>query len=320
MCDRTRRIRRLLLWSAGAVCISAAQTSGTATIVGLVTDASGAAIAGASIELLDASSRQVRRQPANDVGQYTVTGLLPANYRVSASAPGFRQSVVPSLIVDVAKSYTLNFSLELGAVTDSIEVKAGAAVELQTLDSTVGSVIKGESLLRMPAINRSAMTFFALQPLVVPTRGTINLGSGQHLTGQVAGARSDQSTFTVDGIDVSDLSSGTNFYAGAAIDFNGPTPMIPVPAESVEEFRLSTTNSNATYHVSAGGQINLITKRGGNDVHGSLYWYLQNNVLNANRWDYNRAAIRRPALHDNRFGGAAGGPVVRNKTLLVLGL
>src|SRR5229473_6868574 len=119
MCNHTRKIVRLVLCGAGAVCICAAQTSGTATIVGQVTDASGAAIARASIELLDPSSQQVRRQPANEVGQYTMTGLLPGNYRVSATAPGFRQAIVPSLEVSVAKSYILNFTLELGAVSDS---------------------------------------------------------------------------------------------------------------------------------------------------------------------------------------------------------
>src|SRR5262249_5768201 len=180
----------------------------------------------------------------------------------------------------------------------------GAAVELQTLDSTVGAVLAGESLLRMPAINRSAMTFFALQPLVVPSRGTINLQAGQHLSGQVAGARADQSTFTVDGLDVSDLTAGTNFYAGAATDFNGPNPMVPVPVESVQEFRLSTTNTNATYHQSRGGQLNLITRSGANAAHGSAYYYLQNDALNANRWEYNRTGIRRPALHDHRFGAS----------------
>src|SRR5947208_13753530 len=216
--------------------------------------------------------------------------------------------------MDLAKSYMLNFSLELGAVSDSIEVKAGASLELQTLDSTVGAVIKGESLLRMPSINRSAMTFFALQPLVIPTRGQISITAGQHLTGQVAGARADQSAFTLDGIDATDLTAGTNFYVGAATDFNGPTPMIPVPAEGVEEFRLSTTNSNATYGRSAGGQVSLVTRRGTNDYHGSGYWFDQNEFFNANRWDYNRTGIPRQRLRDNRFGGSAGGPARRNKT------
>ena len=309
---RTAAFGLSLLAVSGGVC--RAQTLSTATIVGRVVDSSGAAVPGASIEFVDQSSQQSRHQKANEIGQYTLPGVVPGNYKVSASAPGFRQSVVPSLDVDVAKSYVLNFTLEVGIITESIEVKAGAAVELQTLDSTIGSVIQGDSLLRMPAINRSAMTFFALQPLVIPTRGAINLQAGQHTTGQVAGARADQSTFTIDGLDVSDLTAGTNFYSAAATDFNGPTPMIPVPAESIEEFRLSTTNANATYHHSAGGQLNLITKRGSNGIHGSVYEYLQNNVLNANRWDFNRAGISRQPLRDNRFGASAGGPIVRNQT------
>jgi hypothetical protein len=300
--------------SGAAAALIWAQTSDTATVVGIVTDATGAAVPAAAVTFIDLASNQARHQGVNAEGRYTISGIPPGTYRITAEATGFRQAIIPTFKVDVAKSYNLNFTLEVGALTESVEVRADAAVELQTLDATVGSVIKGESLLRMPAINRSAMTFFALQPLVIPSRGTISLSAGQHLSGQVGGARADQSTFTVDGIDVTDLTAGTNFYAGAATDFNGPTPMIPVPAESLEEFRLSTTNMNATYHQSAGGQLNMVTRRGGNDLHGSLYWYLQNNVLNANRWDYNRTGIARPPLHDNRFGGSAGGAAVRDKT------
>ncbi|MBV9743135.1 MAG: hypothetical protein JO099_05180, partial [Acidobacteriia bacterium] len=198
--------------------------------------------------------------------------------------------------------------------TDTVDVKATATVELQTLDSTVGEVIQGDALLRMPSINRSAITFFALQPLTAPSRGVYSLTAGQDLGGSVAGGRADQNMFTIDGINVSDLTAGTNFYSAAASDYNGPNPMIPAPAESIDEFRLATDNLNATYHQTPGGQINLITKQGGNAIYGSAYYYLQNNVLNANRWDYNRARIARPALHDNRRGGSLGGAIVKNKT------
>jgi hypothetical protein len=309
---RRKLIASLLVLTAAIVC--RAQTSDTATIIGSVTDPSGAAIAGAVIELTDQSSHQSRRQTASLEGQYTITSVLPGSYRISATAPGFRQSVVATMTVDVAKSYVLNFSLEVGAVTDSVEVKASAAVELQTLDSTVGAVIKGDSLLRMPSINRSSMTFFALQPMTAPSRGVVVLSAGQDLGGSVSGARADENTFTIDGVDVSDYTAGTNFYSGAATDYNGPNPIVPAPAESIDEFRLSTNNLNATYHQSPGGQLNLITKRGSNDWHGSAYYYLQNSDLNANRWDYNRTGIARPPLHDNRFGASTGGPIIRNKT------
>ncbi len=311
---RRRPVIEVLLFLIGVGSACLAQTSDTATIIGAVTDSSGAAVSGAVIELTDQSSRQTRRQTANAEGQYTITSVLPGTYRVSATAPGFRQSIVAAMTVDLAKSYVLNFSLEIGAITDTVEVKASAAVELQTLDSTVGAVIKGDSLLRMPSINRSSLTFFALQPITAPSRGVVVLSAGQDLGGSVSGARADENTFTIDGIDVSDYTAGTNFYSGAATDYNGPSPMVPAPAESIDEFRLSTNNLNATYHQSPGGQLNLVTKRGSNDFHGSAYYYLQNNDLNANRWDYNRTGIARPPLHDNRFGASTGGPVIRNKT------
>ncbi len=290
------------------------QTAATSAITGTVTDSTGGAVSVATIEVTEIDTGQSRRVETNSDGQYTVPGMLPGKYRVSAVAAGFRQSVVSSVPVDVSKSYNLNFTLAVGPVSASIEVAANAGAELQTLDSTVGAVIQGESLLRMPAINRSAMTFFQLQPLVTPTRGTINLAAGQNLSGQVAGARADQNTFTIDGLDVSELSSGTNFYAAAATDFGGPSPMIPAPAESVEEFRLSASNANASYHQGRGGQLSLITKRGSNRVHGTAYYYGQNDALNANRWEYNRTNIARPAIRDHRFGASASGPLVRDKT------
>ncbi len=290
------------------------QTAATGTLIGEVTDPSGAAVNGALIEAVDTSHSQARQARTNESGQYTVTGLLPGTYKVSAAAPGFRQSVVARFDVEVAKSYHLNFALQVGAVSESVDVTATAAAELQTQDAAVGVVMTGESLLRMPAINRSALTFFQLQPMVVPTRGIATLSAGQHLAGQVAGARADQSTFTVDGLDISDLTAGTNFYARAASDVNGPDPMVPVPAESVQEFRLSTTNPNASYHNARGGQLNLLTKRGSNALHGSAYYYAQNDAWNANRWEYNRTKIRRPALHDHRYGGSLGGPIRADKT------
>jgi hypothetical protein len=291
-----------------------AQTSATGSIVGAVSEASGGIVSGAAIEVVDPASGQTRSARSNEAGEYTIPNLPPGVYKVTASVPGFRQSVVPGLNVEVAKSYTLNFTLQVGDRSDTVEVKDTTAAELQTQDAAVGMVITGQSLLRMPAINRSSLTFFQLQPMVVPTRGITTLSAGQHLAGQVAGARADQTTFTVDGIDATDLTAGTNFYARAATDVNGPDPMIPVPAESVEEFRLTTTNANATYREAAGGQLSLLTKRGTNDLHGTAYYYLQNNIMNANRWDYNRTGIRRPALHDNRFGGALGGAVCKDKT------
>jgi len=288
-----------------------AQTAATATISGTITDPQGAVVSGAEVELIDLSTNQSRKQVTNASGQYLFPSILPGSYKVTVTMQGFRQAVVQSLKVDVAKSYQLNLSLEVGGVTEMVEVTAGVGVELQTLDATVGAVIKGEQLLRMPSINRSAASYLSLQPMVQPIRGVGVLGGGQ-----VAGARSDQSTFNLDGADATDQVAGTSNYTAGAIDWVGPTPMIPVPAESIEEFRVGTTNPNATFGRSAGGQVNLVTKRGTNAIHGSGYWYHQNDNLNANSWTFNRLRIKEPELKDNRFGFSVGGPIIKDKTFI----
>jgi len=289
-----------------------AQTAATATITGNIVDANGAALAGAEVELFDLSTNQSQKLVTNGEGQYSFPRVLPGAYKIVVTAKGFRQAVVPSLKVEIAKSYTVNLTLEVGRVGEVVEVTAGAVVELQRNDSTVGAVIGGERLLRLPSINRSAAALLTVQPMVQPTRGSTN----PNLGGQVAGARSDQSTFNLDGADATDLVAGTGTYVSGAIDFQGPTPMIPVPAESVEEFRVGTTNPNATFGRSAGGQVSLVTKRGSNSLHGSVYWYHQNDNLNANRWESNRLGIKKPELKDNRFGASLGGPIWKDKTFL----
>ncbi len=288
-----------------------AQTSTTATVVGTVTDPTGALVAGATVELTDKSTNQVRSSVTNDVGQYTVTSLLPGTYRMVVSMTGFRQAVFSDLSFDVTKSYNIPVKLEVGAVSETVSVTASGATQLQTLDATVGSIIDGEALLRLPAINRSAVALLTVQPMVQPSRGVGTLGGGQ-----VAGSRSDQNTFMLDGTDGTDLTAGTGTYFSGAVDSGAPTPFIPVPLDSLEEFRVSTTNPNATFGRSAGGQVSLITRRGSNALHGAAYLYHQNDNLNANQWDFNRLGIRKPELKDNRFGVSLGGPIVKDKTFL----
>lgn len=288
------------------------QTAATATLVGSVLDPTGAVVANATVSLVEPATGVTRSTMSNESGQYTFVSLPPGTYRLTVSAPGFRQAVVQGIRLEVAKSYTVDVNIEVGELAETVEVRSEARSELQTLDSTVGAVIQGESLLRLPTINRSAGALLTLQPLVTPSRGV----SDTNLTGQVAGMRSDQNTFNLDGVDATDLTSGTSGYFSGAIDWAGATPMVPVPLESIEEFRVSTTNSNATFGRSSGGQVNLVTRRGSNQLRGSLYWYHQNDNLNANRWESNRLGIRRPELKDNRFGASLGGPLIRNRLFL----
>lgn len=291
------------------------QTSATATVSGTVTDPQGAVIGGASVEMTDLATNVVRRTTTNEGGQYIFTAVTPGVYKITVSMQGFRQAVIPRLKVDVAKAHLVNVTLEVGAVAETIEVTAGAGVELQTTNATVGNVLGGEQLLRTPIPDRQVTSLILLQPLAMPGRGVDN-----SVGGQVAGARSDQNTFLLDGGDITSDVEGTGGYNTQFVAT--PQGVVPTPAESIEEFRVSTTNANATFGRSDGAQVSLVTKRGTNSVHGSAYWYHQNDNLNANRWELNRtcspaaaAAGRcRPELKDNRFGFSGSGPIVRDST------
>jgi hypothetical protein len=290
--------------------IGLSQTATTATIQGTVSDPKGAVIQGAEVELMNTATNQVFKQVTNESGQYTFSSVSPGVYKITVKMPGFRQVIIPSVRVEVAKSFDVPLKLEVGDVTEVVEVVAGAGVELQKTDATVGNTVGGEVILRLPSLARGAGEFLTLQPGVMPATGA-NTG------GAVTGARSDQSTFSLDGIDISDNSIG----GGANL-----ATIIPTPVDSVEEFRVGVTNPNATFGRSAGAQVALVGRRGSNDYHGAAYWYHQNDNLNAANWTNKRSIgltvtnpalrhkLQEPELKDNRFGGRIGGRLWRDKT------
>lgn len=266
------------------------QTTTTGMISGMVTDPSGAAVPGASVEVRDDRTGIVLTQQSNAAGQFVFPNAPPGDYQVKVTAPGFRQFVVSGLKVEVTKSYVQNVMLEVGQVTESVVVNAAeTTVELQTADATVGNVISGRALPDMPSFTRQVNELLTLQPGATPA-------------GEVAGARADQSTFALDGIDVTNQSIG------------GLATWMFLSVEGVEELRVGVANPNASFGRGAGGQVALIGRRGSNDIHGAAFWYHQNDNLNANNWTNNRNRIRKPELKDNRFGFQVGGPAIKNKT------
>ena len=261
-----------------------AQTATAGTIVGTVTDPSGAAIPDATVVLRNKATNSQATQNSNSAGQYTFVNVAPGEYQVTVKKVGFRTADVAALTVDVAKSYTLDFKMELGQVAEVVQVEAGARVELQTTDATVGNVLAVSELQRFPALSRQVNELLTLQPGATPT-------------GEITGARSDQSSFTLDGIDVTNNSVG------------GLGTFAFLPIDSIDEFRVSVANPDAEYGRGAGGQVALVSRSGTNQYHGSVYWFHQNDNLNANSWDNNRLKLANPELKDNRFGGRAGGPL-----------
>lgn len=307
------RIRAVLLSSLVVLALAAlprpanAQMASSGTIVGAVTDPSGAAVPGASVTLHNPATNENRTASTTAQGAYTFPNVMPGNYAITVEAQGFQKATVSALDVQVAKSYTVNVSLKVGNVSQTIEVTAAPTVELQTTNAELGNELGAADLSRLPTLQHSAGELLSIQPGVT----TVNTGSGATNGGvRVTGALDDQNTITLNGIDISDNAMLSND--------NGLRTMVPISADAVNEFRVGVSTEDASYGRSDGAQINLNTRQGSNDWHGAVYWYTQNSVLNANTWDNNRVGIKKPSLHDNRFGARLGGPIIKNKTFFFL--
>jgi hypothetical protein len=279
-----------------------AQTDSTGTVLGAVSDPSGAMTPGAKIELRDAATSAVRSTVSNGAGRYSFVGVQPGKYTLRASHPGFDETVVPQVTVELGKSYSIDIQLRIGASQSVVEVSSTPGAELQTLDASVGNAVGGDTLILVPTLQHNVTSLLLLQPTSMPQQASTQ---GSTLGGQVAGAHSDQNSIVLDGGEITNGTSANNDYF---VNFNGgPEGAIPTPIESIQEFRVSTSNHSASFSGASGSETVLVTKRGSNQFHGSAYWYLQNDNLNANTWDRNRLGQPRPESKDNRFGASFGG-------------
>jgi hypothetical protein len=283
-----------LTWMLFGTILTSAQTTATSVLKGEVTDQTGAVVQGATVTLTRKATAQELKTKTDDRGRYTFYALSPDFYDVKITAQGFTPALIEAQ-TELSKETTINATLELGIETNPpIQVAAGVEALLQTSDASIGSVFREQTLKRLPNIDRQTNSLFFLQ-------------AGTTDTGEFAGARQDQVTITLDGIDVSDKQTGVA---------NRTT--IPVTIESIKELRVAVANANATFLPASGGQIVMTTKSGGNKFNGSAFLYHQNNALAANSWRNNRTGIARPFHLDNRFGGTIGGPVVKGRTFFFL--
>jgi Carboxypeptidase regulatory-like domain len=298
-----------------AVSLSA-QTASTSTVTGSVSDKTGATVPNAKVELEDVDTKAKTSVTTGSDGSYTFPSVRPGNYSITVSGKGFRQSVVSGLRVEVGKSSLVNVTLEVGGMTETVEVTA-AGVQLQTLDATMGNVLDSNLLSQLPTLSRDATSLLLLQPMAIPGfNGPGGSGEGNLAGGAVAGARGDQNTFMIDGGDAtSNMEGGGGYNTGFVAT---PRAVVPTPVESLEEFRVATNNAGSDFTRSAGAEVQMVTKRGTNDWHGSGYWYHQNDELNANDWFRNELKIPQPEWRDNRYGGKIGGPIWKNRTFFFL--
>ncbi|SPF52020.1 Cna B domain protein [Candidatus Sulfopaludibacter sp. SbA4] len=272
---------------------ASAQTTTAGKVVGTVTDQTGAVVPRADVQLQNVETGTALSATSDQAGGFVFPVVNAGNYRITVKMTGFRTALIDGISVDVEKTNTVPVSLEVGGDKEVVEVTATAAAQLQTTDAQIGNVLSTENILRLPTLQRNAIELMNLQP------GVVAGGSG--ITMRVSGAIDDQNTVTLDGIDITQNLVATN-------------TSIPTPADSVEEFRANVANPSATLMRASGGQITLIGRRGSNEFHGALYEYLQNNDLNANTWDNNRAGLAKAIIHDNRAGGRLGGAIKKNKT------
>ena len=312
------RLRWIIVAMAAAlfVCAGASrgfgQATNTGTVVGEVTDSSGAVIPGATVTLTDASEGVKLTDTTNSDGKYVFPNVPPGTYSMSASKSGFSITKTEGQEVSIGTQLTINLKLKVGGSTETVEVQV-VGTELQTLNSTVGQTLGEEQLSSLPSLNHDANTFTVLQP-------------GVSVEGSVAGAVNDQSTFILDGGNATnDMDGGNNVYmgtfagdptegeAGAKTGVSVPTGAMPTPTDSVQEATVNTANQTADFNNSSGAEVEFVTPRGTNRWHGGAYEYYLDSGLGANSWQNNQTATPLANYHYSRFGAKAGGFILPNK-------
>jgi hypothetical protein len=273
---------------------SFAQT-GSSSVRGIVSDPQGNAVAGANVTLSDAARSFSRTQVTNTDGGYVFTGIPPGDYRVEVEMKGFKKSLTVDVHARVDTPTNVDVQLEVGNVSETVNVISGSEAALNTTDATLGNTFESRRITELPLNARNVVGLLSLQPGV--TRG-----------GSVNGGRSDQANITLDGVDVNEQQRGLDVVTGEAF-----ASVLRVTPDSVQEFRVVTTNPNAEQGRSSGAQVSLVTKSGNNDWHGLLYEYHRNTVTSANDFFNNSAGVPRPPLLRNIFGGTVGGPIKHDK-------
>lgn len=280
----------LLVLCLGTLSLSTWAQIGTGTIRGTVTDEQGAAVAGATVTLTNPATGATRTQTTNDTGTFAFTGIPSATYTLKVEATNFKVYEQPDIRARVDGSTTLTVVLSIGEATETVTVTgSGAEAIVNRQDASIGNTIAQRQILELPLAARSIAGLLSLQPGVAPD-------------GSVSGSRSDQGNITLDGVDINEQQNNSAF-----------SPVLRTSPESVEEFRVTVSNPNANQGRSSGAQISLVTKSGTNEFHGSAFFFHRPTIGNAGNWFTNAIGQRTPRVLQNVFGGAIGGPIVKDR-------
>jgi hypothetical protein len=273
------------------------------TILGTVTDQSGAAVPNAEVTVQNVATGVATKITTNTEGFYTIPNLLPGNYQVTVVSTGFSRQLVNGLTLAVGDQKLVNIALKVGQVQQEVIV-TDQAQSIQLASSSIGDVVTGTTVRELPLNGRSWTDLATLQPGVAnpQMQPPFNGGRGQRGFGNqiaISGSRPQENNYRLDGVSVNDYANGGpgNVEGGA------------LGVDAIQEFSVLTSTYPAEYGRTSGGVINAITRSGTNALHGNANEFLRNNALDAR----NYFDVTRPAFHRNQFGGSLGGPIVKEK-------
>ena len=277
------------------------------TISGTVSDSSGRVIPATNILIKNVDTGVTRDTTTNTDGLYTAPNLVPGTYELTFKAPGFKTEIRTNIPLTVGATQVIDLAMQVGAAVEKIEVSTEAPA-VQTTSSDISAVVNATTVRELPLNGRSWTDLAELQPGVstIQTQPTFaagtdrgNRGFGQQLS--ISGARPQQNNYRLDGVSLNDYANGA---PGSVLGGN-------LGVDAIQEFSVLTSNYSAEYGKTSGGVVNAITRSGTNEVHGSVYEFLRNSRLDAkNFFDVGNI----PPFKRNQFGGAIGGPVIKNHT------
>src|SRR5690348_14618312 len=297
----------LLLLCIGLLVGVHAQSSTTGNITGTVRDPQGATVPKAEVTITDEKNGATRTVTANEDGFYNAPSLPAGNYSISASPTGFKKTLASGVELHVSENKTVNLDLQVGQVTETVTV-TGEETPVELRSGEVSSLVSEKQVTELPLNGRNYAQLALMVPGVSPvtqagaggafaTRGT-GLNSGVDMS--VNGNQSNANLWTVDGVNNMDVGSNRTLLVFPSVD-------------SIQEFRVERNSFSAEFGQAQGAVVNLITKGGSNDFHGSAFEFFRNDALNANSFFVNRAGDKRPKLDYNNFGGNFSGPIVKNR-------
>src|SRR5215472_115936 len=279
----------------------------TGTILGVVTDPSGAIVPGATVTAASQSTGFTRADTSDAEGNYRLTFLPLGVYRLEVKSAGFERMVREGVEVQADQRVRADLALAVGEATQTVEVTAGVPL-VQTSDATVGDVIDHQRIVDLPLNKRNFVDLVQLTAGVTPGRAADYGGETaiDNFRGRFVfsanGQRTTTNNFILDGVD----NNANLFNAGGVV-------MAPV-IDAIQEFKVSTANFSPEFGRAAGAVVSVQTKSGANQIHGSLFEFLRNSELDANTFFNNRAGQPKPPFRQNQFGFTLGGPIVKDRT------